>query len=292
MLQNAPLKETGIMPPQGLLARAPRRQGMSVAPISDKALQMQLAGQHPGAMALQNAPLAQAQDSIPMQQQAGGQPWDERIPGEQDPMGGHDKKGPGLGNIISEFILNYGAASDNPLARSVLAERAAMEAQQRLFERQDSQRQEDRRWDMEDTQRKANAPQYFMSGKDRVQYDPATGQANVLYDGPEQFEDYAKALGFEPGTPDYVKAVQDAMLKSSGPTAYGYDKELDDYRTANDIQRKGSPTFLQANPRPAAPRRGSAPRTSKPRSSSKRPTATGPGGKRIEWNGSAWVPVN
>ena len=135
-----------------------------------------------------------------------------------------------------------------------------------------------------------NAPQFFMSGKDRVQYDPRTGQANVLYDGPEQFETYAKALGFEPGTPEYVTAVQDAMLKSSGPTAYDYDMELDDYRTANDIRRKGSPTFLQTNPRPAAPRRAAAPR--KGRSSAKRPTATGPGGKRVEWNGSAWVPVN
>ncbi len=141
-------------------------------------------------------------------------------------------------------------------------------------------------------QAELNAPQYFMSGKDRVQYDPTTGESNVLYDGPEQFQIYAQSLGYEPGTPEYVSAVQDAMLKSSGPTAYGYDRELDDYRTENDIKRKGAPTYLQSNPRTPAPRRGSAPRTSKPRSSSKRPTATGPGGKRIEWNGSAWVPAN
>lgn len=79
----------------------------------------------------------------------------------------------------------------------------------------------------------------FTIGRDRVQYNPGTGQANVLYDGAEDFELYAQKLGLEPGTDEYFRAVEDYVLRSSGPSAHGRDIELDDHRTANDERLEG-----------------------------------------------------
>lgn len=79
----------------------------------------------------------------------------------------------------------------------------------------------------------------FTIGRDRVQYDPATGQSSVLYDGPEDFEQYAGELGLQPGTPEYFQAVEDYVLKSSGPSAHARDVGLDDHRTSNDLRMEG-----------------------------------------------------
>ena len=82
--------------------------------------------------------------------------------------------------------------------------------------------------------------------------------------------------------------MQDYVLKSSGPTAYGFDVELDNHRTANDIRRRQTPTYIQANPRPPRPRRAASSGRS---GNSKRQTATDGKGNRVEWNGQAWVPA-
>lgn len=84
---------------------------------------------------------------------------------------------------------------------------------------------------------KAAAP--FTIGRDRVQYNPANGMAEVLFDGPEDFELYASELGLEPGTDDYFRAVEDYVLRSSGPSAHTRDLALDDYRTGNDVRMEG-----------------------------------------------------
>lgn len=81
---------------------------------------------------------------------------------------------------------------------------------------------------------RASAP--FTIGRDRVQFNPATGQSEVLYDGAEDFELYAAELGLEPGTDDYFRAVEDYVLRSSGPSAHSRDLALDDYRTGNDVR--------------------------------------------------------
>lgn len=78
----------------------------------------------------------------------------------------------------------------------------------------------------------ASAP--FTIGRDRLAYDPASGQVTNLYHGPQDFELYAQQLGAEPGSPEYFKAVEDYVLRSSGPSALERDTELDDHRTAND----------------------------------------------------------
>tara|TARA_R110002124_G_scaffold287185_2_gene471072 strand:+ start:449 stop:1294 length:846 start_codon:yes stop_codon:yes gene_type:complete len=185
---------------------------------------------------------------------------------------------------------------DNGRSMQFRQDRAYQE-QQALAQAQ-AQRQaemEKRGYEREDymfkQQYERDAPQYFMSGKDRVQYDPASGESNVLYDGPEQFEVYAQALGLEPGTADYTTALQDYVLKSSGPTAYDYDVELDGVRTANDIRRKGAPTYRQNNPSPPRLRGAAKPKRSA-RPSAGRPSAVNGAGKKVEWNGNAWVPVD
>ena len=84
---------------------------------------------------------------------------------------------------------------------------------------------------------RASAP--FTIGRDRLQYDPATGRTGMIYDGPEDFELYAQNLGLEPGTPDYYRAVEDHVLRSSGPSAFDRDVALDDHRTGNDERMEG-----------------------------------------------------
>lgn len=110
----------------------------------------------------------------------------------------------------------------------------------------------------------------FTIGRDRVMYDPASGQANVIYDGAEDFELYAKELGLEPGSEEYFQAVEDFVLRSSGPSAYERDVQLDDHRTGNDRSlenlrygnraglenlrqgnRRGMVDYRNANPRPS-----------------------------------------
>lgn len=145
-----------------------------------------------------------------------------------------------------------------------------------------------RDWQTQDDEAKRNAPQPFMSNGDRVIFNPVTGQAEKVYDGQEAFEDYAEALGYEPGTPEYFEAVQDAMLKSSGPTAHGFDVQMDNVRTNNDIRYKGVPTYRQQNPAPRAGggRRGRS-RPVKVKSGEQSIT-TADGRKQVVRNG-AWV---
>ncbi len=192
-----------------------------------------------------------------------------------------------LGPALLASSGNTGLASTfiNQAAQRRMAEnKARQEQQQRTqeWQRQDELRAQDRWWE-------ANRPQDFMSGRDRLRHAPPTGQSAVPYDGKEALEIYAGALGLEPGSDEYNRAMQDHVLRSSGPTAFGYDQQLDDYRTDNDIradnartrnriQVRGSPTYRDNNPRPS----------SRP---PKAPTAIGPNGEKVTWNGKAWVPA-
>ena len=134
-------------------------------------------------------------------------------------------------------------------------------------------------------------------GDQRLYGNPNAGGS--IYQAPTAAEQYAGSLGETAGTPGYRTALQDYTLKGSGPTAYGYDVALDDHRTANDrgMERlrqvgraslRGQPTYRDLNPPPlrvGASRAGASPRKKRG------PTATGPNGEKIEWNGSEWVPV-
>ncbi len=127
---------------------------------------------------------------------------------------------------------------------------------------------------------KANAPEYFMSGRDRVRFDPRTGTSSVVYDGQEDFQTYASSMGFQPGTPEYNTAQQDFVLRSNGPTAFGYDVDLENERQSNRVDLEGerqrnrltlrqTPTYRDAHPRPAGGGNGGG------RSASRQPTMAG-----------------
>lgn len=130
----------------------------------------------------------------------------------------------------------------------------------------------------------------FSSGRDRLRWNPETDKVETIYDGPQDFESYAEVLGLEPGTSEYFKAVEDFVLRGHGPTAFGRSKALDDHRTINDIGvekvRAGNRERLRQAPtyrdRHGAPSRRSG-------SGNVAPTATGPNGQKIMWNGRAWV---
>jgi len=150
------------------------------------------------------------------------------------------------------------------------------------------------------------AAQPFTIGRDRLRYDPQTGQTASIYHGPADFEDYAQKMGFEPGTPEYVHAAQDYILRGNGPTAVGLDMSLDNHRTGNrstlenqrfqnrsSLQQQGQqgretlrglPSYRDTHPLPGRGGGGG-------RAAGSAPTATGPNGQKIMWNGSAWVPV-
>jgi hypothetical protein len=98
------------------------------------------------------------------------------------------------------------------------------------------------KWGREDDLDRARreAPQYFSGNEDRVRFDPVTGQSSRVYDAPQDFEDYADAQGFGPGTPDYSRAVEDYVLRGNGPSAFKYDSDLETLRNAGRISLEGA----------------------------------------------------
>jgi hypothetical protein len=184
---------------------------------------------------------------------------------------------------------------------------------------------------LEDTERARNAPRYFSGKEDQLSYDPASGKVTTVYDAPEEYETYAKALGYEPGSPEYRGALTDYVLRGYGPTAAGVRTDLQSQRLEGqaglEAMRQRNRLALKRTPgaRPQGNAVGTvgAPRTTgnvyapilakvargepltvgeqkvlemraghRSTGPSSAPTATGPGGKKVQWNGSAWVPVN
>lgn len=122
----------------------------------------------------------------------------------------------------------------------------------------------DRLWQQEYEQSK---PQFFMSGEDRVGYNPLSGESQMLYDAPEDFQLYADQMGFEPGTKEYNDAMADYVLRTAGPTANDGRQFLENLRQQNRLSMEGArqqnrmqlrqtPTYLQANPRSSSGGRG------------------------------------
>ncbi len=135
--------------------------------------------------------------------------------------------------------------------------------QQAEWERQDALRREDRSWAEQDRDKKLAQPQYFMSGRDRVMFDPVTGESQTVYDGPTDFQEYADLFDLEPGTDEYREAMQDFVLRSNGPTAQAGRIELEGARHQNRVGLEGirqsnratlrqMPTYANLHPRQAA----------------------------------------
>jgi len=207
------------------------------------------------------------------------------------------KGGPlGDGSALRAALLGF---IGGPQVSTILAQRKQQEREEAIAERR---YQRDRADHLDDRDYDANKPQYFMSGEDRWRYDPMTGKSEVVADAPQAFEEYAHAMGYEPGSPEYRRAMSDWVLRASGPTAtdndltlererYGNRVGLEGYRQQNRLAVRGTPTWRQSNPMPKA-----APR----------PRAGGPAGQRtykqgdrlanakgemVELRGNQWVPV-
>lgn len=141
----------------------------------------------------------------------------------------------------------------------------------------------------------ANQPRYFDANGDQMRFDPVTGQTSTIYDAPTDFEQYAASLGLEPGSDGYAEALQDYVLRGSGPTASAYDLQLEGARVdgrarleglrqGNRLELRQTPTYRQANPAPRAPRRGRSP------GRSSEPVAVNPTtGERRVLRGGQWV---
>lgn len=117
----------------------------------------------------------------------------------------------------------------------------------------------DKMWAQEYDQSK---PQFFMSGEDRVSYNPVSGESQTVYDAPEDFQQYADQMGLEPGSEEYNDAMADYVLRTAGPTANSGREYLEGLRQQNRLSMEGArqqnrmalrqtPTYSQANPRPS-----------------------------------------
>jgi hypothetical protein len=176
----------------------------------------------------------------------------QRGPGFNEPGGWGEKL-----QMLAAAFMNAGG---NPMGAQAIYQRLGAEQRQRyeqqqqqsLWARQDSQRAEDRRWQVEDRDAKLNAPQYFMSGRDRVSFDPVSGESSVIYDGSEDYQNYAETLGLEPGQDGYDRAVQDYVLRSAGPTAVAGKQSLEGVRQANRVALRGMPTYRDTHARPSS----------------------------------------
>lgn len=176
--------------------------------------------------------------------------------------------------------------------------------------RQQRQEHDDRLAQMrEQTRLKLTEPEYRSVNNRLVRFTPGTGESDVLYTAPQDFEDYAATLGAEPGTPEYDRLVQDYVLRGSGPTAtdnYNIREDhrqdnredlegirqnnrigLQDRRQAGQRALKATPTYRQANPLP--PRSGRGGGSGGVREGQ---TATNPQtGAKVVYRGGKWVPL-
>jgi hypothetical protein len=185
----------------------------------------------------------------------------EAIPPVKKP-GFFDRDGMGLNLLggISDSVLalNGMAPVYGPVVEQQRQRQFQSDQERKAQSRQDTIRREDRGWQVEDRDAKANAPDFFMSGRDRVKYDPRTGQSTTVYDGAEDFQTYATSLGLQPNTPEYARAMQDYVLKGSGPTALDGRLSMEGVRQGNRQALRSTPTYAQAHPAPkgTAARRG------------------------------------
>lgn len=209
----------------------------------------------------------------------------------------------GIGEILGPALMAWSGnqAGANALTSRLADQRA--EAERRVFETRKmlGQWQHEDWQDQNQSNLRASLP--FTLGRSRYALDPQTGKVNMLQHEDADFAEYASSLGLEPGSPEWNSAAQDYILRGSGPAATANSNARDDHRTANNIRLEGVrqknrmdyqsagqsgrerlhglPTYRDTHPLPGG--RG--------RASGSAPTATGPNGQKVMWNGKAWVPA-
>jgi hypothetical protein len=136
---------------------------------------------------------------------------------------------------LGAYIL---AANSNPLGPLALQldaqrEHDALQAQRhfRTEDRLDRQHQ----W----TQTYQSRPAIRTVNGQVVSVPFGGGDPTVLYQAPEDFEIYADAMGLQPDTEEYRTAMQDFILRGSGPTSFGYRGDLETQRQGNRVALEG-----------------------------------------------------
>lgn len=112
-----------------------------------------------------------------------GAPLKQQMP-QQQPK----RKGPGFGDILSEFIINYGAGAGNPLASGILQNRlsqqrqsAQQQAQERMYERKRADGKADKQWEWEN---KPKNPHRWESNDGSLMELGPDGKPRVAYKDP------------------------------------------------------------------------------------------------------------
>jgi hypothetical protein len=155
-----------------------------------------------------------------------------------------------------------------------------------------------------------NQPDYATVGNRRYSFNPSSGESQVLYTAPSEAEDYAARFGV-PGSDAYNIALQDYVLKYSGPTATDLNIEEEDNRQdnrvalegvrqnnriglegvrhGNRVSLRGMPTYRDSHPRP----RSAGGSASGGRGGTQEgATATNPRtGEKVVYRGGKWVPT-
>jgi hypothetical protein len=132
----------------------------------------------------------------------------------------HRKKVMGdIGNAVAAGLNGYLAALGNP---------AGIEGLREMHERR-LQQQKDAA-DLALQQRKLMQPRIEQVGNSLGYLDPSAGTFDPIYRDPQAFEAYASSLGFQPGSPEYIKAIQDYRLGSYSDPAIANRAELEGVR--------------------------------------------------------------
>lgn len=205
-----------------------------------------------------------------------------------------------LAGIVGDGLL--GAVGRDPIYGPNM-----WKLRQQQAEHQNRMAQQAQEW-----QYRNNQPDYATVGNRRFSYNPATGEAQTLYVAPSEAEDYATALGAQPGTEEWNTYVQDYNLKYSGPTATDLNMQeednkqagrvalegvrqnnrvgLESVRQGNRLSLRGTPTYRDRHPRPSTARSGGS--GGGKGGIREGQTATNPQtGAKVVYRGGKWVPA-
>lgn len=139
-----------------------------------------------------------------------------------------------IGQVISAGLAGYLAGRGNPAGLAMLQNNFQMQREQAEFRNREALER-----------MKAQLPQQV---GDSLIVPDGTGGFQTLFRDPQPFEAYAESLGFQPGSPEYLQAIQDYRLGSWSDPAlqakqelegvrYGFRDNLQDQRL--DVTRRG-----------------------------------------------------
>lgn len=133
---------------------------------------------------------------------------------------------PSRGRLIAGILADaFAGATGRPPMVAQMWEQQRAQADQRAYE--DARWHRDRQAKREDDMR----PRVEQVGDSLGTYDPASQTFEPIYTRPQPFETYARAQGFQPGTPEYAQAVEDYRLGGWSDPAVENRTGLEDVRS-------------------------------------------------------------